>query len=328
MRSSGKIAIVASGAAALVAWAVYRRRRRRQLPLEQLGERNSRMHSAESVARGRSFAPRASDVFVVTYPKCGTTWMTQICHQLRTGGDEAFGEITEVVPWDVLALDCGQDLDADQRAFPRVFKSHESAGEVAPGAKYIYVARDPEDAFVSFYHFLPAYMQLDGDLTMEQFAEAVFGGLSHSGGIWDHFVGWWARRADREHVLWVCFEDLKDDLPGETARVAKFLGGGCGAAARVSAAVERSTYAYMSARQSQFDDHFVFDNVKEQMGFAPDVRCGASKVRKGGGKVGGRSEIPPRVRQMLRDRWRTTVEAKTGLKSYDALREAVRELRE
>ena len=58
--------------------------------------------------------------------------------------------------------------------------------------------RDPEDAFVSFYHFLPAYMQLDGDLTMEQFAEAVFGGLSHSGGIWDHFVGWWARRADRE----------------------------------------------------------------------------------------------------------------------------------
>ena len=143
MRSSGKIAIVASGAAALVAWAVYRRRRRRQLPLEQLGERNSKMHSAESVARGRSFAPRASDVFVVTYPKCGTTWMTQICHQLRTGGDEAFGEITEVVPWDVLALDCGQDLDADQRAFPRVFKSHESAGEVAPGAKYIYVARDP-----------------------------------------------------------------------------------------------------------------------------------------------------------------------------------------
>ena len=65
-----------------------------------------------------SFAPRASDVFVVTYPKCGTTWMTQICHQLRTGGDEAFGEITEVVPWDVLALDCGQDLDADVARVP------------------------------------------------------------------------------------------------------------------------------------------------------------------------------------------------------------------
>ena len=120
MKYPAKIAVVASGAAALVAWAVYSRRRRRQLPRALLSERNSRMHSAASVARGRSFAPRASDVFVVTYPKCGTTWMTQICHQLRTGGDEAFGEITEVVPWDVLALDCGQDLDARARVPARV----------------------------------------------------------------------------------------------------------------------------------------------------------------------------------------------------------------
>mgnify|MGYP002841970148 CR=1 FL=1 len=28
-----------------------------------------------------------SDVFVVTYPKCGTTWMTQIVHALRTRAD-------------------------------------------------------------------------------------------------------------------------------------------------------------------------------------------------------------------------------------------------
>ena len=48
MKYPAKIAVVASGAAALVAWAVYSRRRRRQLPLEQLSERNSRMHSAES----------------------------------------------------------------------------------------------------------------------------------------------------------------------------------------------------------------------------------------------------------------------------------------
>ena len=52
---------------------------------------------------------------------------------------------------------------------------------------------------------------------MEQFAAAIFGGLSHSGGIWDHFAGWWARRAD-PNVLWVCFEDLKEDLPREVGR--------------------------------------------------------------------------------------------------------------
>ena len=39
------------------------------------------------------------------------------------------------------------------------------------GAKYVYVARNPEDAFVSFYQFLPPYVGLRGDdLTMEDFA--------------------------------------------------------------------------------------------------------------------------------------------------------------
>ena len=40
--------------------------------------------------------------------------MTQIVHSLRTGGSLDFGEITEVVPWDILAHDCGQDLAAPQ----------------------------------------------------------------------------------------------------------------------------------------------------------------------------------------------------------------------
>ena len=87
---------------------------------------------------------------MVTYPKCGTTWMTQIIHTLRTRGaaeHNQFGEITEVVPWDILAIDCEQDLGAEQVASPRVFKSHEAYGDVIKGAKYVYVARNPEDAF-------------------------------------------------------------------------------------------------------------------------------------------------------------------------------------
>jgi len=67
--------------------------------------RNSKMHTAESIRHGRSFAPRPTDVFIVTYPKCGTTWVSAMAHFLRTD-DNSFGEITEVVPWDIMALDC------------------------------------------------------------------------------------------------------------------------------------------------------------------------------------------------------------------------------
>jgi hypothetical protein len=126
--------------------------RRNRLALELMSARNRHMHSTHSVEYGRSFRPRPSDVFVVTYPKCGTTWVTQICHALRTNANMNFGEITEVCPWDILAKDCKQDLDDDQVASPRVFKSHESYASVAKGGKYIYVARDPGDAFFSCEH--------------------------------------------------------------------------------------------------------------------------------------------------------------------------------
>jgi len=35
----------------------------------------------------------------VTPPKCGTTWMQQIVHGLRTRGSMDFNEITRVVPF-------------------------------------------------------------------------------------------------------------------------------------------------------------------------------------------------------------------------------------
>ena len=38
-------------------------------PLELMRHRNDLMHSEESIDAGRTFAPRPTDVFVVTYPK-------------------------------------------------------------------------------------------------------------------------------------------------------------------------------------------------------------------------------------------------------------------
>lgn len=296
--------------------------------LQIMTSRNKRMHSERSTAHGRGFKTRGTDVFVTTYPKCGTTWMCQICHQLRRPGHMDFEEIFEVVPWDILALDCGVDLEADQVGQLRVFKSHEKAADIAKGARYIHVCRDPEDAFISFYRFLPAFDGLEpGKVSIEEFAEAIFGGLSASGGIWDFFAEWWERRQD-PNVLWVCFEDLKSDLPGEIARVAKFMGIKCDDAL-LATVTEKSSFKFMESRQSQFDEHIVFGKVRDQMGIPKDYVFGdvsVSKVRSGGGAVGEGKGIPPRVLEMLRQRWKTGIEDKIGFKSYDALRKAVAEL--
>lgn len=263
--------------------------------------------------------------------------MQAIVQGLRSNGALDYGEICEECPWDILALDCGQDLSAPQRHAPRAFKSHEPAHTVGRGGRYIYVSREPADALVSFFHFLPAYAGLqEGDVSLRGFAEAVFSGVSVSGQIWHHLLGWWALRQDA-NVLWVCFEDLKRDLPAEVARVADFLGHAPGPArdALVAKVAAQCTHAAMSAPGSarRYDDHFVRSKIYARMlGHKPPARAGGaggadgggaaprvSKVRSAGGKVG--YEIPADLRAQLDAKWRSVLGHSTGLRDYAHMRE-------
>ena len=89
--------------------------------------------SAASRAAALAFRPRPSDILIATFPKCGTTWLQQIVHGLRTRGSMDFDEITLVVPWLELARDLGIDPDGPQAAEPRAFKSHLSWHEIPQG---------------------------------------------------------------------------------------------------------------------------------------------------------------------------------------------------
>ena len=127
--SSTTAAATAAAAAAALAALAWRRRRARSADTKAmaiLAARNARMHSTEAIRHGRAFDVRASDVFVVTYPKCGTTWVSAIAHFLRGGDEDDFGEICEVMPWDIIARDCGQNCNDEQIRSPRLFKSHEA----------------------------------------------------------------------------------------------------------------------------------------------------------------------------------------------------------
>ena len=52
---------------------------RRLRPLDVMAARNKVMATKESVEHGRSFRPVSSDVFVVTYPKCGCVRPVALC---------------------------------------------------------------------------------------------------------------------------------------------------------------------------------------------------------------------------------------------------------
>lgn len=286
------------------------------------------MHTAQAIARGRSFAIERDDIMICTYPKCGTTWMMQIMHQIRCVNasidGEDFGEITEVVPWDIVAHDCGVDLDAEQRARPRLYKSHESATTVRRGGRYVVVVREPCDVFNSFYEFLPAYMGIErGGVSAEEFARAIFAGASQSGGFGEHFLSWYdAKQADPDNVLMLSFEDMKDDLGAVVDEISAFMGIELDAEGR-ELVLRRSSFEYMK-NNPKFDDHFVRNKLAKQMGLPEDSKFTVGKVRDGGGIVGeGARKQPAAVTDAIRAKWEAQM-APRGFATYADFRAAIR----
>ena len=45
------------------------------------------------------FVAREGDVFIATFPRCGTAWIQQICKLIRNDGVEDGTDIDSVFPW-------------------------------------------------------------------------------------------------------------------------------------------------------------------------------------------------------------------------------------
>jgi len=179
-----------------------------------------------------NFKPRASDVLITTAPKAGTTWMQQILHQLRTGGDPDFNSIDEVVPWLELQRDemSWQDIieKFENIQDPRVFKTH-CTYQQTPGTDTVNIimsSRDPRDCCVSFYHHV---MDMTDDarkrVGFDQYRtlDDVFEAWLQYAAWYRNIQSWWPHYHD-DNVLWLRYEDMKQSLEGSIDKIIAFLG--------------------------------------------------------------------------------------------------------
>ena len=169
---------------------------------------------------------RDDDVWIVTYPKAGTTWTQYIVHLIHNGGKDDGKKIIDAVPW----LETGTEstpVTAEDMIPPRAFKSHMPYKRMPCGlpnatpCKYIYVARNPKDLATSFYHQYRAFHT--PDIEWKVFLEYFLAGKVAFGDYFDHVLSWWAHRDD-DNVLFITFEDLKRDPESMVARIATFMG--------------------------------------------------------------------------------------------------------
>jgi hypothetical protein len=293
---------------------------RRARSLAEFGELGGRLFAPADVGAGiMSYQPRATDVVIAPYAKCGTTWLQQIFHTLRTDGDFDFDDISRVVPWIETSVIAGVPLDLAQRAEPRGFKSHLSYDGVPKGARYIVSFRDPKDALVSFYRFMEGWTFEPGAVSLTEFAEDWIARTGQGRDYWAHLLSWWKVR-DNPEVLVLSYEGMSADPEGTIRRVAAFSGIAL-SEALLALTLERSSFAFMLAHKDRFDDVL--------MRTASETRCNlpagsdSAKVRKGG-SGGGRAELSAEIMDALDAKWAELVTPVTGFADYAALEAEVR----
>jgi hypothetical protein len=280
---------------------------------------NARQGSADDIkASIRDYRPRPSDVIITPAGKCGTTWLQQTFHALRTRGDMDFDDISRVVPWIETARWLGLDINATQRAEPRGFKSHLTYEQLPRGARYVVSLRNPKDTLVSMYRFMEGWFIEPGAVSIAEFSKGWLSDRADGGGYWNHLLSWWAQR-DNPDVLLLSYERMTAEPLGHIRRLAAFC--------RISLddelqalTLERTSLAYMLAHKDRFDDAMMRRLSEEKVGLPPG--SDSAKVRKGG--VGGHaSELPQDVAAAVDARWTEAIATKTGFADYAALEAAL-----
>nr|XP_046158618.1 amine sulfotransferase-like isoform X2 [Oncorhynchus gorbuscha] len=206
------------------------------------------VHSPDEVDQIQNWEIRDSDIFAVTYPKSGTIWMQQILTLI-----EAKGDVTpntehlnaQRVPWIELI---GSEKKFNATPSPRLRVTHLQY-KFMPLAirqkrgKVIYVARNPKDVLVSYYHFHKYAAMLETPKDFNDFFEKFMEGKVFGNCWFEHIKMWYANR-DNMNFLYITYEEMIKDLRSMVERMCKFLGKDL-TEEQMASVVEHSTFRTM-----------------------------------------------------------------------------------
>lgn len=232
---------------------------------------------------GRDLSVRDSDVFLVSYPKSGNTWLRFAVGNLIFDDGVDFGNLEGRIP-DIYVASRRQLAGLPD---PRVIKSHEPFDPRY--RRTVYIVRDPRDVAVSYAHFRRKMGWLDASTSLDDFTEGFVEGTLDDYGSWGDHVGRWleARSGDGDFLL-LRYEDLLDDIETSLGRVAAMLEVSATPEALRDAA-DASSFRRMSGMEHQWD------TVSRGGPSAPFMRSGQSG--------GWRDELPEPCAARIRDIW-------------------------
>ncbi|KAL2543285.1 Cytosolic sulfotransferase 15 [Abeliophyllum distichum] len=188
----------------------------------------------------RHFDAQDSDVFLITTPKSGTTWLKAILFTLMNRMQYPIAQDHlvlnknphDLVPFleHILYAD-NQIPDLTSMNSPRLFATHIPFFSLPKsvqdsGCKVVYLCRNPKDTFVSMWQFTNKLRpQGMGTNSLGETFDKFCRGVSIAGPFWDHVLDYWKESKEKPpKVLFLKYEDMKERPNANLRRIAEFLG--------------------------------------------------------------------------------------------------------
>ncbi|KAG5668782.1 hypothetical protein PVAND_016708 [Polypedilum vanderplanki] len=182
----------------------------------------------------KNFKVYDDDIWVVTFPKSGTTWTQEMVWLINNNLDYEKALNTDLqTRFPFIELEGIIELpgfhtikNCEKLQRPRHIKSHlppfllpNQLWTIKP--KIIYTCRNPKDVAVSYYHH---YRHLQGYTgTREDFFNAFLEDKVLHSPMNENVLEFWKLSKENKNVLFLFYEDMKRNLELEIRKVARFL---------------------------------------------------------------------------------------------------------
>ena len=188
------------------------------------------------------YKPQPNQVILSSTPKAGTTWLKALAFSITTRSNVSEStnplltrfahDCVPFIEFELISSSHPQKLNLDiplvatHIPYPSLPKSI-----INSACRIVYICRDPKDVFVSLWHF-HNNMNPKGveestkeDLPLEDAFELFCEGYYPCGPYWDHLLAYWrASLESPEKILFLKYEDLKNETIYWVKRMARFMG--------------------------------------------------------------------------------------------------------